>query len=157
MGWLRTTLAQRHVDNYRSTRHEAPLDALDPPAQSATDTPSLAITQRLQGSVEDVLRGLSPEDRFLLSSYFLDQHTLREIAELLRVHEATVSRKLKRLTADLRKHLLKSLQTAGLSKRAAEEALGTDPRDLTINLRDVLQTPPTRPFSDKASSLDQTP
>src|SRR5439155_7749477 len=96
------------------------------------------------------------ENRFLLSSYFIDQCTLREIGQLLGVHEATVSRKLARLTVDLRKLLLKSLQTAGLSRRGAEEALGTDPRDLTINLRSLLQTPPSRPFSDGTCSLDKT-
>lgn len=157
MGWLRTTLAQRHVDHYRRTRRETPLDAEDPPAPPATTVPSSALTQKLQVAIENTLRTLSAEDRFLLSSYFLDQRTLRQIAQLLGVHEATVSRKLNRLTVAVRKLLLKSLQTAGFSRRGAEEALGTDPRDLTINLRSLLQTPSSRPFSDRASSLDQTP
>jgi RNA polymerase sigma-70 factor (ECF subfamily) len=39
-----------------------------------------------------------------------------------------------------------------LSKRAAEEALGTDPRDVEINLRSLLQTSQTASFSDKAPS-----
>jgi RNA polymerase sigma-70 factor, ECF subfamily len=157
MGWLRTTLAQRHVDNYRRTHRETRLDAQDPPAPATPDTPSPVTTQILQVAIENTLQTLSPEDRFLLSSYFLDQHTLHEIAKLLQVHEATVSRKLKRLTTDLRKRLLKSLQTAGLSKRGAEEALGTDPRDITINMRSLLQTPPSRPFSNQASNPKQTP
>ena len=98
MGWLRTTLAQRHVDHYRSTRREAPLEAEDPPAPPTPRTPSPAITQKLQIAIEGTLQTLSPENRFLLSSYFLDQRTLRQIAQLLGVHEATVSRKLSRLT-----------------------------------------------------------
>jgi RNA polymerase sigma-70 factor, ECF subfamily len=157
MGWLRTTLAQRYIDHYRHTRHESPLEAQDPPAPPPAATPSLLIMQKLKIAIEDTLQALSPEDRFLLSSYFLDQRTLRQIAQLLRVHEATISRKLNRLTADLRKHLLKSLQTSGLSRRGAEEALGTDPRDLTINLRSLLQTPSSRTFSDQTCSLDRTP
>jgi RNA polymerase sigma-70 factor (ECF subfamily) len=156
MGWLRTTLAQRHIDHYRRTRHESPLGAEDPPAPPATEAPLHATTQRLQAAIEKTLQTLSPEDRFLLASYFLDQRTLRQIAQLLEVHEATVSRKLNRLTTDLRKRLLKSLQSEGLSKRGAEEALGTDPRDLSINLRSLLQIPSSRPFSDKAGSLDKT-
>ena len=32
LGWLRTTLAQRHIDYHRRTRREAPLDDVDPPA-----------------------------------------------------------------------------------------------------------------------------
>jgi RNA polymerase sigma-70 factor, ECF subfamily len=157
MGWLRTTLVQRHIDHYRHTRRESPLESQDPPAPPTAETASPVVTQKLQIAIVDTLQALSPEDRFLLSSYFLDQHTLRQIAQLLRVHEATVSRKLNRLTVDLRKRLLKSLQTSGLSRRGAEEALGTDPRDLTINLRSLLQTPSSRPFSDQTCSLDQIP
>jgi RNA polymerase sigma-70 factor (ECF subfamily) len=156
MGWLRTTLAQRHVDHYRRTRREAPLEAEDPPAPPIAATPSPAVTQKLQIAIASALQTLSAENRFLLSSYFLDRYTLRQIAQLLGVHEATVSRKLNRLTVDLRKLLLKSLQTAGLSRRGAEEALGTDPRDLTINLRSLLQTPSSPTFPDRASSLDKT-
>lgn len=157
MGWLRTTLAQRHVDHYRHTRREAPLEVEDPPAPPVAATLSPVITEKLQAAIESTLQTLSAENRFLLSSYFLDQRTLRQIAQLLGVHEATVSRKLSRLTVDIRKLLLKSLQTAGLSRRGAEEALGTDPRDLTINLRSLLQPSPSRPFSDRACSPNQTP
>jgi RNA polymerase sigma-70 factor (ECF subfamily) len=156
MGWLRTTLAQRHIDHYRCTRRESHLEAQDPPAPPADATPSPLIVQRLQIAIEYTLQALSAEDRFLLSSYFLDQRTLRQIAQLSRVHEATISRKLNRLTTDLRKRLLRSLQTSGLSRRGAEEALGVDPRDLTINLRSLLQTPPSRAFSDQACPPGQT-
>jgi RNA polymerase sigma-70 factor (ECF subfamily) len=157
MGWLRTTLVQRHIDHYRQTRRESPLEAQDVPAPPAAETPSPAVTQKLQIAIRGTLQTLSAEDRFLLSTYFLDQRTLREIAQLLRVHEATVSRKLSRLTIDVRKRLLKSLEASGLSRRGAEEALGTDPRDLTINLRSLLQTPRSRPFKEQACSLDQKP
>jgi RNA polymerase sigma-70 factor (ECF subfamily) len=157
MGWLRTTLVQRHIDHYRYNRHGSPLGTQDPAAPPTVETTSPVITQKLQIAIRETLQALSPDDRFLLSSYFLDQRTLRQIAQLLRVHEATICRRLNRLTTDLRKHLLKSLQTSGLSRRGAEEALGTDPRDLTINLRSFLQTPSSRPFSDQTCALDQIP
>jgi RNA polymerase sigma-70 factor (ECF subfamily) len=157
MGWLRTTLVHRHIDHYRHARHESPLEAQDPPARPTAVTPSPVMMQQLKIAIECTLQALSSDDRFLLSSYFLDQRTLRQIAQLLRVHEATISRKLNRLTTDLRKDLLTSLQTSGLSRRGAEEALGIDPRDLTINLRGLLQTPSSRPFSDQTGFLDQTP
>ena len=71
------------------------------------------------------------EDRFLLSAYFLDRQTLLQIARTINVHEGTVSRRLTRLLNEIRRQLLVSLQQhGGLSKRAALEALGTDPRDL---------------------------
>jgi len=164
LGWLRTTLAQRHIDHYRRTRREAPLEDLDnssaaPIAPTPAATPLLAEIDRLTHAVARTLASLAPEDRFLLAAYFLDQQTLLQIARLLHVHEATVSRKLKRLTADLRKQLLRNLEgsgpPAGLSKRAAEEALGADPRDLEINLRTLLQTSQPPPFSNKKADGGQ--
>jgi RNA polymerase sigma-70 factor (ECF subfamily) len=95
------------------------------------------------------LSGASAEERFLLSAYYLDQHTLEEISGVLRVHVATVSRKLKRATDRLRKQLLRTLVAQGLSRRAAEEALGSDPRDIEINLRKLLQNSEDAPIPDK--------
>jgi RNA polymerase sigma-70 factor (ECF subfamily) len=149
LGWLRTTLAQRHIDHHRRTRRETPLDDLDAPAPTPTAAPQLPALDRLTNAVSHTLHALPPDDRFLLVSYFLDQHTLLQIGRLLHVHEATISRRLKRLTADLRKQLLRNLQSGGLSKRAAEEALGADPRDLEINLRTLLQTSQPSAFSDQ--------
>jgi len=149
LGWLRTTLAQRHIDHHRRTHRESPLDDLNPPAAAPTPVP--ANLQPLQEALIRTFTALPAEDRFLLASYFLDRRTLQEIGRLLRVHEATISRRLKRLTADLRHQLLHNLQSGGLSRRAAEEALGTDPRDLEINLRALLQTSQSTPFSDQAT------
>jgi RNA polymerase sigma-70 factor (ECF subfamily) len=151
-GWLRTTLAQRHVDRHRRLHRETPLDNLDVPASAPSSSPIAAELTRLTHAVAQALRGLPPEDRFVLSSYFLDRQTLLHIARILQVHEATISRRLKRLVADLRKQLLHNLQSGGLSKRAAEEALGADPRDIEINLRALLQTSQIASFSDKTAS-----
>lgn len=151
MGWLRTTLAQRYVDRYRRTHREAPLE--EGQSIAANDTsPTLedATRLRLEATIQTTLRNQAPEDRFLLASYFLDGRTLLEIARLLRVHEATVSRKLKRLTETVRKQLLRELQRQGLKKAAAEEALDIDPRDLNINLRKILQKTIGPPFSDQS-------
>jgi RNA polymerase sigma-70 factor, ECF subfamily len=152
LGWLRTTLAQRHVDHHRRIHRETALDALDVPAPEPSSSPLPAELTRLTDAVGRTLQSLLPEDRFLLASYFLDRQTLLQVARVLQVHEATISRKLKRLVADLRKQLLHNLQSGGLSKRAAEEALGTDPRDLEINLRALLQTSQTPSFSEKKTS-----
>ena len=151
LGWLRTTLAQRHIDYHRRTRREAPLDDVDPPALEPSD-PGSAELARLTDAVSRGLQALAPEDRFVLSCYFLDRQSLLEISRVLRVHEATVSRRLKRLIADLRKRLVHNLQSGGLSKRAAEEALGTDPRDIELNLRALLQTSQNPPFSEKTAA-----
>jgi RNA polymerase sigma-70 factor, ECF subfamily len=100
-------------------------------------------------AIKMTLSAASAEERFLLSAYYLDQHTLHEMSRVLRVHEATVSRKLKRATDRLRKQLLRTLRKRGLSRRSAEEALGTDPRDVDINLRKLLQKSGDGPNSNK--------
>lgn len=151
MGWLRATLAQRYVDRFRRMHRETPLDETDFPASTESSPPAEDATRmRLESTIHATLRSLEPEDRFLLASYFLDGRTLLEIARLLRVHEATVSRKLKRLTESIRKQLLRELQRRGLKKAAALEALGVDPGDLNLNLRKILQTPASPPFSEKS-------
>ena len=155
LGWLRTTLAQRHVDHHRRTHRESPLEAVVEPAAPPTAEPIPELTP-LTRALTRTLTALAPEDSFLLAAYFLDQRTLLQISRLLRVHEATISRRLKRLTADLRKQLLNNLRSGGLSRRAAEEALGTDPRDLELNLRTLLQHSQSQPFSDQAHQSDQT-
>ena len=150
MGWLRTTLAQRYVDRFRRTHREAPLEhGQFTAANEPSPPPEDATRLRLESTIQATLRNLEPKDRFLLAAYFLDGRTLLDIARLLRVHEATVSRKLKRITQSVRKQLLSELQCRGLKKAAAEETLGIDPRDLNINLRKILQTSSSTPFSDQ--------
>jgi RNA polymerase sigma-70 factor (ECF subfamily) len=151
LGWLRTTLAQRHVDHHRRTHRETSLDTLDAPAPQPGHSPASAELARLTHAVARTLQELAAEDRYLLSTYFLDRQPLAQIARVLHVHEATVSRRLKRLLADLRKQLLRNLQSDGLNKRAAEEALGNDPRDIEINLRALLQSSQTSSFSEKTA------
>jgi RNA polymerase sigma-70 factor (ECF subfamily) len=134
------------------TGRQIPLEAQDFPAPASAIEPSVKVTTQLSDAVAQTLGELEEEDRFLISAYFLDQRTLLQISYLLRVHEATVSRRLKRLTESLHKRLLKHLRACGLSKRAAEEAFGTDPRDIDLNLRSILQDSRSTPFSKKEDS-----
>jgi RNA polymerase sigma-70 factor, ECF subfamily len=151
MGWLRTTLAQRHVDHHRRTRREEPLDELDAPApDAAPQTPPVELSL-LERAIESALHVRNEEERFLLAAYYLDRQTLLQIARVLGVHEATVSRKLQRATREIRKQILRNLEDAGLSRRAAEEALGADPRDLDLNLKKLLQNSQSRAFPEQAA------
>jgi RNA polymerase sigma-70 factor (ECF subfamily) len=150
MGWLRTTLAQRHVDHYRRTRREEPLDETDAPAEIAPQ-PHAGELSQLEQAVEDALRGRDAEERYLLAAYYLDRQTLLQIARVLGVHEATVSRKLRRAIEDTRKQVLRNLRRGGLSRRAAGEALGADPRDLNVNLKKLLQSSQTEAFKEQAT------
>jgi RNA polymerase sigma-70 factor, ECF subfamily len=152
MGWLRTTLAQRHVDHHRRTRREEPLDELDTPAPGPAPQTPPAELSLLERAVENALRLQNDEDRFLLAAYYLDGQTLLQIARVLGVHEATVSRRLQRAARDIRKQILRNLQHAGLSRRAAEEAMSADPRDLDLNLKKLLQHSQSRAFPEQAAS-----
>jgi RNA polymerase sigma-70 factor (ECF subfamily) len=148
MGWLRAILAQRRVNQYRKIGREIELGEIEP---AAADSEQIEPEQLedLRVALKMTLSEASAEERFLLSAYYLDRHTLHEISRVLRVHEATISRKLKRATERLRKQLLRTLKTRGLSRRAAEEALGTDPRDVDINLRRLLQKSEGDPISSQ--------
>lgn len=150
MGWLRTTLAQRHVDHYRRTHREEPLEELDAPApDSVPQTPARELSN-LERAIETALEARDDEGRFLLAAYYLDGQTLLQIARVLGVHEATVSRKLQRATIEIRKQILRNLQSSGLSRRAAKEALGTDPRDVEVNLKKLLQNSQSETFKEQA-------
>jgi RNA polymerase sigma-70 factor (ECF subfamily) len=146
MGWLRAMLAQRQVDHYRKTHRETELGDVNPAAPDA-EPPELETIEHLREGLQAAMKTLDAEERFLLSAYYLDAHKLAEVSRVLGVHEATVSRKLKRATHRLRKELLRALEARGLSRRATQEALGTDPRDVDINLRKLLQKPGDRPYS----------
>ena len=155
LGWLRATLVQRWRDHHRRTYREAPLDNIEspaaaPPAAMPAGLPQLTI------AIARILKALDAEDRFLLSAYFLDQQTLLQIAQTLHVHESTISRRIKRLADHLRKRLIEELISAGLSKAAAEEALGADPRDIEINMRRLLQSSQNSPFSNQTESTAQS-
>jgi len=148
MGWLRAVLAQRRVDQYRKIGRETELGEIEPAAAVSEQIEPEKLGD-LQVALKMTLSEASAEERFLLSAYYLDQHTLHEMSRVLRVHEATISRKLKRATERLRKQLLRTLKARGLSRGAAEEALGTDPRDVDINLRKLLQKSAGDPIPDK--------
>jgi len=138
LSWLRAMMAQQRVNQYRKTYRETPLEEIEPPAAVPVE-PEPDALENLRVALPHALAGLSAEERFLLSAYYLDGHTLLEVSRVLGVHEATVSRKLKRATRQVRKDLLRALTARGLSRGAAEEALGSDPRDVDVNLRKLLQ------------------
>ena len=152
-GWLRTVLAQEYVNRYRRTKRLVSLEeeseegvqfhAPDPEPVNRADN-------RLNRATDQVLAGLAPEDRMVLSAYYLDGRTLAEIARMLGVHESTISRKLDKLAKSLRKQIVTALTKGGMSRRQAEEALETDVRDLQVDIRRSLTQETTAvPFTEK--------
>jgi len=154
-GWLRTVLAQEYVNRYRRTKR---LVSLDEESDEGTQfrapdpEPAAAGDSRLVAATDEVLGGLVAQDRMVLSAYYLDGRTLAEIARILGVHESTVSRKVDKLAKSLRKQILAALGRRGMSRRQAEEALETDVRDLSIDIRRTLtQESAGSAFSEKSS------
>lgn len=152
MGWLRTTVAQRHVDHYRRTRREEPIEEFDAPAPDPLPQMPARELSLLEQAIEQAVSGRIAEERYLLAAYYLDEQTLLEIARVLGVHEATVSRRLHRTEKEIRKQILKHLQRNGMSRRAAEEAMGADPRDIEVNLKKLLQNSQSEAFQEQAAS-----
>ena len=137
-GWLRTVMAQEHINRYRRQQRLVSLDEeTEEGTQFATpdSEPAIAVDPRVEAATDEVLAGLPSEDRFVLACYFLDGRTLAEIARTLGVHESTISRKLDKLAKSLRKQILASLGRSGMSRRQALEAIEVDVRDLRVNIR----------------------
>ena len=142
-GWLRTVLAQQHVNRCRSLAKDVSLDEqLEAGASfaAAPATETMETDDRVAKAVAQTLAEVSNEERFLLASYYLDQRTLANIGRQLCIHESTVSRKLEKLTAQLRKRIRKRLQIAGMDSRRCDELLlGLDVRDLNVNVAENLR------------------
>lgn len=151
-GWLRTVLAQEYVNRYRRGKRLVSLEEKEEAGVqfvAATAEPAPPVDSRLEAATDQALAALPAEDRFILAAYFLDQRTLAEVAQTLGVHESTISRKLGKITAGLRKQILGGLRQRGMSKRQAEEALEADVRDISLDLRSRLQETASRTFSGK--------
>ena len=129
-GWLRTVISQQYVDRCRARHNEVSLEEQIEGGAGFADrsvTSAEAPDDRVAAALGESLAALSAEERFLLASYYLDHRTLADIGRQLRVHESTVSRKLQRLTAELRKRARKRLQTAGLGSRRCDEINASAP------------------------------
>ncbi|HKD62857.1 MAG TPA: sigma-70 family RNA polymerase sigma factor [Candidatus Acidoferrales bacterium] len=110
--WLHAILAQRHIDEIRRTQK---MDSVDDPGNGDSDARELpeiktppdperdAYLAIMQACVTAALRDLAPRDRLRLAYYYVDDLTLAQIGKLVGEHEATVSRKLERTRADLRR------------------------------------------------------
>ncbi len=138
-GWLRTVLAQEFVNCYRRQRRLVSLEEKEEEqgAQFAAPAQEAAghVDPRLEAATAEALGALSAEERFILSAYFLDGSTLAQIARLLHVHESTISRRVEKIAAAVRKRVRSGLEARGMSRAQAEEAMEADVRDLSIDVR----------------------
>lgn len=142
-GWLRTVLAQRHMDHCRSIKREMSFEEKMKEGMcfAAPEAADLKLPdQKIAFAVKQTLASLDAEGRFLLASYFLDRRTLAAIGKQLCTHESTISRKIDRLTKLLHKKLRCQLESNGFPHRACDEIMAEiDVRDINVNVAAILQ------------------
>jgi RNA polymerase sigma-70 factor (ECF subfamily) len=152
-GWLRTVLAQEFVNRYRRTKRLVSLEEENEEGErfaAPEPQPVPSADSRLESATDGALAALPSEDRLVLAAYYLDGRTLAQIAQMLGVHESTISRKVDKLAKSLRKKILADMMKQGMARRQAEEAMEVDVRDLQVNIRRSLaQESPPATFSEK--------
>jgi RNA polymerase sigma-70 factor, ECF subfamily len=135
-GWLKTVLAQEYINRFRACRN---LVSFDEQVESGAQFPARSEQPALQDprlgpATGAALTALPAEDRLILASYYLDQRTLAEIARMLAVHESTISRRLEKITSNLRKVIVKGLRERGVGAHEAEQLLHSDVRELNLDV-----------------------
>lgn len=150
--WLRSVLAQRHVDLVRMRRRITSLDDpehqhAEPAAPRVTVEPDQAARMDVAAqAVSEAMAVLEPHDRLRLAYYYVHGLTLAEAGRMFGEHEATASRKLDRARKALRLAIELAVEARGV--RAGEiEDWGAVARDAWDSaLADALGVaPPDRP------------
>ena len=137
-GWLRAVLAQEYVNHFRRQQRLVSMEEqVEAGAQFEAETPdpTQAIDARLREATDQALASLAAEDKFILANYYLDDRRLAEIARLLGVHESTISRKLEKITASVRKAILSGLMKRGMNRKEAEQTMEVEVTQLSVDVR----------------------
>jgi RNA polymerase sigma factor (sigma-70 family) len=163
--WLRTVLAQRHVDYIRSQRRMESLDAED------GEKPTLP-TERVQNqplqdphrahylacfttALHHCLELLHPADRERLELYYARQMKLAEIGRQLGEHESSVSRNLERIRRELRALAEQHLRDAfSLSDAEILQCFEYAAEDVPIDFRQLF--PDAKPGASQANRKEPT-
>ena len=153
--WLRSVLAQRHVDVAR-TRHR--LEPLDTEGDAGGEGPSHASTlptpettdsepdraryvAACRHALQAALRDLDAGDRLRLSCYYVQELKLAEIGRLFGEHEATVSRKLSRARKQVRAEVERVLNDRHrLTPAQIELCYQYIVEESPVNLSDILES-----------------
>lgn len=142
--WLRSVLYQKFVDECRRQSRLAPLpeDAANPVATegSVSEQDDRRYAECLDEAVEAALGSLPAPEKLLLSYYYVQELTLKQIGKLRREHEATISRHLETLRKKLRKRIETHLRDVRkLSAFEVDRCLDFASRGVTIQLEKALK------------------
>jgi len=120
--WLRTVLAQRHVDRLRQSRRLEPLERedgdgtrvnlADKVVTPAQDPHREEYLQRFVEALKACLELLEKQDRVRLELYYVQERKLAEIGRMIGEHESSVSRNLERIRREVRANVERQLRTA---------------------------------------------
>lgn len=119
--WLRSVLAQRHVDVMRARKRLTTIDDPDHPVESRLPAQAPADAARAQamkaaaGAVAGALAALEGADRVRLAYYYVHGLTLAQAGRLFGESEATASRKLERIRRQLQTTIRDALVRHGLA------------------------------------------
>lgn len=140
--WLRTVLAQRHVDALRAGQRTDSFD-VEPPSPVRAPSHPLAtaaagdpdrerLVPRLRQAVATTLAAVPAADRLLLSLYYVQEMTLAQIARVQGVHEATISRQLDRIRRELRSGVEQSLAGGRAAGNGGSVQPGLSPAEVEL-------------------------
>jgi RNA polymerase sigma-70 factor len=145
--WLRTVLAQRHVDYIRAQRRLESLDADDgerpvlPPErvqQPLLDPYRSHYHACFAAALNYALRALTAKDRERLELYYVRQMKLAEIGRQLGEHESSVSRSLERIRCELRAQTENYLRESfSLSEAEIEQCFEYAAEEALIDFRQM--------------------
>ncbi len=159
-GWLRAVVAQLAVDQHRKqsrlvqTEEDADFDRILQHGQAGSiwsghgeaANPELELSKKLaraemQKALASSIQQLSAEDRLLVKLYYFDGLRLREAGAVLGVHEATASRRLTRIHAELRQQVERILvEEEGWTKPEIERAFSEVALHLEADIEPLLTT-----------------
>jgi RNA polymerase sigma-70 factor, ECF subfamily len=162
-GWLRAVVGQLAIDQHRKQARlvqpdeDGEIDRLSRDSREREDTFSLLRTAAnpedalandlaaddVEKALGRALHELNDEDRLLVKLYYFDDLRLREAGAVLGVHEATASRRLTRIHADVRARVGSILaEEHGWTESETEACLAAVAVNLQGEIEPLLAPPP---------------
>lgn len=156
-GWLRAVVAQLAIDQHRKqsrlvqTEEDGDFDRIIQHGKeehtwsghNEAVNPELEISKKLVGAemqkaLASSIKELSAEDRLLVKLYYFEGLRLHEAGAVLGVHEATASRRLTRIHAELRVQVERILVEQGWTKPETERAFSEVALHLDTDIEPLL-------------------
>jgi len=141
-GWLRAVLYQIAVDRHRGIRESVPIEDVEHRVvsrRSESGPLSDRYTSAAREALTTALSELDSERKLILSYYYFDELTLKQIGELYGVHEATASRWVARAQSEVRKSVERILKRQfGFNSAQIEASLASAAKAEGLNIQELL-------------------